>query len=92
MDSTSSIPGRGGASLLSLSSTSDTHTLLLVFGASREEQFDDIWQITVDRTNYCVTDAKQITVKENDGIGKRNSMGAAVWTGKAVFFGGQDSE
>jgi hypothetical protein len=90
----SNILGRGGASLTLISSTETNHTLLLVFGASREQQFDDFWSIQIDRKTFKVGECRKLDVKERDDFTTRNSMGAVYLKEKnqVVFFGGMDSE
>ncbi len=88
----SDIPGRGGASLVHLSSTENTHTLLLFFGASREQQLDDFWLVDIDRATCKVKEVKELEIKEREGLTTRNSMGAVSHKGVVVLFGGQDSE
>ncbi len=84
----SSIPGRGGATLVHIASDDDTHTLMLIFGASREQQFDDFWTITIDRKLYKVSSVKKLELKERDNFTTRNSMTAVVHKGKIICFGG----
>jgi len=88
----SEIPGRGGASLVHLSSTDEVHTLLLFFGASREQQLDDFWIVKIDRKTFKVTEAQELVLKERDNLTTRNSMAAVSHGGKVILFGGQDSE
>ena len=65
---------------------------MLIFGASREQQFDDFWTVTVDRRDCKVAAVKKLELKERDNLTTRNSMAAVVYKGKVVMFGGQDSE
>ena len=75
-----------------LSSTEEIHTLLLFFGASREQQHDDFWLVELDRASYKVKEVKELEIKEREGLTTRNSMGAVAHKGVVVLFGGQDSE
>jgi Galactose oxidase, central domain len=88
------IPGRGGATLQLLSTSETHHTLLLLFGASRVENHDDIWLVNVNRANFKVETAERVQAKERDGLTSRNSMvSARLPEGKRVaLMGGQDSE
>ena len=66
--------------------------MMLIFGASRNEQLDDFWTIEIDRKEFKVKDAKKIEIKERDNLTTRNSMASVVFKGKVILFGGQDSE
>lgn len=90
--SANSIPGRGGATLVHIGTSDDKHQLLLVFGASREQQFDDFWTIDIDRKNFTAVSAKKHEIKERDDFTTRNSMAGVVHNGRAIFYGGQNSE
>ena len=72
-----------------IASDDEYHTLLLVFGASREQQFDDFWTIKVNRKAYNVSSVKKIEIKERDNFTTRNSMASVVTQkGEVLFFGG----
>lgn len=68
---------------------------LLVAGASREQQFDDFWnvKVTLHQEGLAVTQEK-LKVEERDGFSARNGMTAVLSAkDKLVYlFGGQDSE
>ena len=92
--SPSTIPGRGGAALTLIGNTDTTVTILLACGASREQQYDDFWSITIDKSTLQPTGAQQIKIKERDGFTSRNSMTSVFdqARNRVVYFGGQDSE
>lgn len=78
--------------MVHLSSTDEAHTLLLFFGASREQQLDDFWLVKIDRKTFKVTEAQELEIKERDSLTTRNSMATVVHKGRIIMFGGQDSE
>lgn len=83
------IPGRGGATLQLLQSSETHHTLLLLFGASRVENLDDIWLVHVDRSTFKVDYSERVTAKERDGLTTRNSMASVrLADGKVLLVGG----
>ena len=65
---------------------------MLLFGASREQQLDDFYLVTLDRATFKITDVKEVEIKEREGLTTRNSMGAVAYKGRVVLFAGQDSE
>ncbi len=65
---------------------------MLLFGASREQQLDDFYLVTLDRATFKITDVKEVEIKEREGLTTRNSMGALAYKGRVVLFAGQDSE
>ena len=83
------IAGRGGATLQLLSTSETHHTLLLLFGASRIENLDDIWLVHINRTTFKVDYAERVAAKERDGLTTRNSMASArLADGRIVLIGG----
>lgn len=73
------IEGRGGAAFTFLRSSGLSHEFLLVAGASREQQFDDFWNVKVSMTKdgLQVTYTK-VVVKERDSFSARNGMTATL--------------
>ena len=65
---------------------------MLIFGASREQQLDDFWLVTIDRATFKITEVKEVEIKEREGLTTRNSMGAVSHKGRVILFAGQDSE
>lgn len=62
---------------------------ILAGGASRIDQYDDFFKVTVNCENDHVVVTK-LNIAENDGFGSRHSMGAAAFNEKIILFGGQD--
>jgi len=85
------IEGRGGAAFTFLRSSGLSHEFLLVAGASRDQQFDDFWNVKVSMTKdgLQVTQSK-VVVKDRDGFSARNGMTAAFSPSdqKVYLFGG----
>lgn len=73
------IEGRGGAAFTYVRSNGLSHEFLLVGGASRDQQFDDFWnvKVTVQKDGLKVSQSK-LVVTERDGFSARNGMTAAL--------------
>jgi hypothetical protein len=61
---------------------------MLIFGASREQQLDDFWLVTIDRATFKITEVKEVEIKEREGLTTRNSMGAVSHKGCVILFAG----
>jgi hypothetical protein len=61
---------------------------MLIFGASREQQLDDFWLVTLDRAKFKITEVKEVEIKEREGLTTRNSMGAVSHKGRVILFAG----
>lgn len=87
------IQGRGGAALVYLGQSGLNHEFLLTSGASREEQFDDFWTISVGLSAQGRTFNKtKLEIRERDEYTPRNALCAVAQSPtKLVIFGGQDS-
>lgn len=84
------IEGRGGASMAYIGKQGLDHEFVLIGGASRDQQFEDIWKISVglgpQGRTYKYT---KMDVKERDGFSARNAGSAIAFGGKKVLiFGG----
>ncbi len=65
--------GRGGASLSYIGEKDGKEEFVLIAGASRDEQFDDVWKVCVDQKTFAV-DYSKLEVKEKDTFTSRNAM------------------
>lgn len=83
------VPGRGGSAFCYTGSDDSSHYFFMAAGASRQEQYDDIYKIKVAKADDSVQ-AQKLNVVEMDGFSGRHSIGAANWNGKTFLFGGQD--
>ena len=73
------ITGRGGSALVYLGEVGQDHEFLLTSGASREEQFDDFWKISVGTGAEGRTFTKtKIELTDNDGYTPRNALTAVA--------------
>lgn len=90
MENITQIPGRGGSAFTHMHSTETQHVFFLGAGASRAEQFDDFYKVSISKANDTVEAIEKLNIKEMDGFGARHSLSAATWKGKTILFGGQD--
>lgn len=84
MVDTQIIQGRGGAAFTSVSSSEGT--FLLVGGASRDQQFDDLWSVQVAADGSL--SHHKLDVKEKDGFSARHGMTSCAFNGSVFLFGG----
>ena len=84
------IEGRGGASFSFLGSQQLSHAYLLAGGASRDQQFDDFWSVSV-ALNGSISSQK-LHLSEKDGFSARHGMTSCSFKGSVYIFGGQDVE
>ena len=90
MVQSASIPGRGGAAVVYLGQEGLNHEFLLTSGASRDEQFDDFWKISVGLgpQGRTFTNTK-LEIAERDEFTSRNALTAVAQSAtKIVIFGG----
>lgn len=73
------IQGRGGSALVYLGQEGLNHEFFLTSGASREEQFDDFWKISVGLNAQGRTFTKtKLELTERDDYTPRNALTAVA--------------
>lgn len=79
MVETNNIQGRGGSAFTYMRSAGFSHEFLLAGGASREQQFDDFWnvKVVVSKDGLHVSQNK-IILSDMDGFSARNGMTAVL--------------
>lgn len=95
VQSTEEITGRGGAAMCYMHPIPEklSHAFLLTGGASRQEQFNDFWLLTVGLTSQGRIVTKEKLKVDTDDYTPRNAHCAiATPDNKVLIFGGQDSE